>query len=221
MKSPWKFISNLTSRRRAEETSPEEEQVPAAASKALLSQPPASESAEEVDAPQPIAAADDLPVETSPVEDIIPEAAQDDNAGDTETQEDTQGQIPADAGTPVSDEAMTIVDRVEEPVEANPPPEAQKIAVLEAPVSAAGLKADKRELPTPLVSNEPAPAAVQNAAVVRTPRKQIKRPPTLSADEQLRTEMQAIDEAIKELRRALAEKLIEQNAQLRSLIDRY
>ncbi len=219
MKSPWKFISNLTSRRRADESTSEETPVPVADVPQLPA--PTPDPVEEIETTEAPDNAKAEPVAVEPVDGDTANNGQDHVETVTVNQEpsaEDQSFEPVAPEEPISDDEVAVV-AAEEPAKSILA--TQGIDADEAPVSKADAEEDHQELPTALVTNELVLAAVQNTPVVRSARKPAKRQAAIPADQQFLLDMNAVDTDIRQLKQALAKKLREQNSQLQSLIDRY
>lgn len=221
MKSPWKFISNLTSRRRADETPPEEKPAEAAVVPQLPG--PTADDVKDVATTEAIdtTAATAAEVAAEPVDGGNTNTGQDNiepEAINLEAPDEDHGLKPAQSLEPTSHEEVAV-EAPEEPVKTTPAP--PEIDVVEAPTSTNEAENVLHEPPTAPVANDLALAAVQDTPVVRFPRKTAKREAVIPADQQFLMDMQAVETDIKQLKKALADKLKEQNAQLQSLIDRY
>lgn len=218
MKFPWKFISNLTSRRRADETPPEEKPAEAAVVPQLPG--PTADDVKDVATTEAIdiTAAE---VAAEPVDGGTTNTGQDNiepEAINLKAPDEDHGLKSAQSLEPTSHEEVAV-EAPEEPVKTTPAP--PEIDVVEAPTSTNEAENVQHEPPTAPVANDLVLAGVQDTPVVRSPRKTAKREAVIPADQQFLMDMQAVETDIKRLKKALADKLKEQNAQLQSLIDRY
>ena len=202
MKTPWRFVSDLVSRKPADkpQDAPPSSVVEAKAPENL---PIHEERAEQTPSPEPIAV--DVAAENAAHDEI--EAAP---AIPEEPISEAPEPATAEATAPVSE--IDATDAVQEPVAATTVPgtdastpdveTAPAIASEKAPEPKAQRASKREKRPTPL-----APQISVDALVA---------PPKTFLEE-----MTDLDHEIATLRRQLSAKLAEQNAQMRELLDRY
>ncbi|AYD05269.1 hypothetical protein [Neorhizobium sp. NCHU2750] len=199
MRTPWRFVADLVSRKPKTETLNEREAV-APEAIALEYHPPAEDQSREAN-PQP-------------VEQDATETAQ------TAVQLSPEGAKAADISsvTSVGDEPTERVD-IAEPAAAADAPEDSDVTAAAEPGAA----------PAQMVSEESAEPAPDRPAATGPLAKQDKpttepvgeAPVTPTGPKSVLDEMADLDAEVAALRRQLAKKLSEQNAQLRKMLARY
>lgn len=188
MKSPWKFIGRLLSRRQSKEAAPETVEDPGRASSDIA--------AEREPSDQP------TPSDHSARGDLVPE-------GGTEAYS-----LSADAPNKVSQHAIDDENGASEPTAGQAPDEVAPNAVVSSQANQATGSIPKRQtrrkrvLATkPMGGEESAPSAVERQVEQERPA--------------FEREVATVEADLRALRRQLAEKLKQQNAQLRKMLERF